>query len=64
MIIAAGAVVGGTASKLGGGKFSNGAMSGAFVECLMSWIKIENKLKFDGKELTVLDKNGRKFILL
>ncbi len=28
----AGAVVGGTASRLGGGKFANGAMSGAFVQ--------------------------------
>ena len=27
-----GAVVGGTASRLGGGKFANGAMSGAFVQ--------------------------------
>ena len=32
--VVAGAVVGGTASKLGGGKFGNGAVTGAFVQAL------------------------------
>ena len=33
------AVVGGTASALGGGKFANGAMSGAFVHLFNAELK-------------------------
>jgi len=34
------AVVGGTASKLGGGKFSNGAVSGAFVHMFNAEVRV------------------------
>lgn len=42
--VAAAAVVGGTASTLGGGKFANGAMSGAFVR-LFNDEQIHSQLK-------------------
>ena len=37
------AIVGGTASALGGGKFSNGAVSGAFVHMFNAEIKTLKK---------------------
>lgn len=45
--VAANAIVGGTASELGGGKFANGAISGAMV------FLFNQKLRVNGNEITV-----------
>jgi len=52
------AVVGGTASKLGGGKFSNGAVSGAFVhmfnaEALITLKKFAESLSSDKSNIVI-----------
>lgn len=58
--LAAAAVVGGTASELGGGKFANGAVSGAFSylfnQLSESFIEKERgaKLNFDGSDGSIL----------
>ena len=54
------AIVGGTASALGGGKFSNGAISGAFVHMFNAEAKaFLMRHRLSTKEIMARDKAGR-----